>query len=160
AVNGSIYLGRVQDKGVADSTLSTKTLTVDPSNSISLNAKQDIFLHPLPLSTTSEGTNTVSTIYPASFSAKTDTGSIFVESDLTFWPSATGKLTLSAGKDLMGVQQQTQVRDFDWDYIFIGYKGIPGGHWQLVNIPDAKMDPNLASFVRNTPPTATEFNNI
>jgi filamentous hemagglutinin family protein len=159
AENGSIYLGRVQDKGVTDST-SVRRLTVDPSNSIVLKAKQDIFLNPLALNTTNEAVSRVSVIYPASFSATTTTGSIFVQNDVKLWPSTTGAVTLSAGKDLVGVQRSEEVRDFDWDYIFIGFKNVPGGHWELVNIPQALKDPQLAAFVRNTSPDAQSFNGI
>jgi hypothetical protein len=143
---GSIYLGRVQDKGVTD-TVSSDTITVDPSNKVVLQADQDIFLNPRPYGT-SGGKMPVSRIYPASFHARTMKGSIFVgEESLTFWPSTTGAITFSAAKDLIGLQMPSSVPDPDYAYIFIGFKNVPGGHWQLVNLKEAVKDPALAPFV-------------
>lgn len=146
AQTGSIYLGRVQDKGVLD-TVSQRTLTVDPSNKVVLKAAQDIFLNPRQFGT-SGGVRAASTIYPASFEATTTTGSIFVgEESLTFWPSSTGAIKFSAGKDLIGLQKQDTIPDTNYDYIFVGFKNVPGGHWQLVNLREAVKDPTLAPFV-------------
>ncbi len=147
AQTGSIYLGRVQDKGIIDSSDGLRNFTVDPSNKVVLQADQDIFLNPRPFGS-SNVEKTVSAIYPASFSARTTKGSIFVgEESLTFWPSTTGAITLSAGKDLVGLQRLGATPDPDYDYIFIGFKNVPGGHWQLVNLKEAVKDSALAPFV-------------
>ena len=144
AQTGSIYLGRVQDKGVVD-TNSRRTFTVDPSNKVVLQAAQDIFLNPRKFDNT---IGDASVIYPASFSARTTTGSIFVgEESLTFWPSTTGAVTFSAGKDLIGLQTPNTIPDPNFAYIFVGFKNVPGGHWQLVNLKEAVKDPALAPFV-------------
>src|SRR5262249_45568686 len=127
AQTGNIYLGRVYDKGVTDTLGSPARLTVDPSNRVILNAQGDIFVNPRVITSFSNNpVNLVALIYPASFSARTETGSIFIENDITLWPSSTGTLTLSAGKDLMGVQQMTPVSDTSYGYIFIGYPNVPG----------------------------------
>lgn len=154
AQTGNIYLGRVQDKGVTDTT-AARTLTVDPANRVVLKAKQDIYLNPRKPGTPADA---VSVIYPASFTAETETGNIFVERDLTFWPSTTGAIRFSAGKDLIGVQESATIRDFNFDYIFIGFKNVPGGHWQLVNLSGAVKDPTLAPFVSSY--SLTSFNGI
>ena len=147
AQTGSIYLGRIQDQGVTDTVSSNKRITVDPSNKVVLQADQDIFLNPRPFGT-SEAVKTVSMIYPASFNATTTNGSIFVgEGNVTFWPSTTGAIKFSAGKDLIGLQKQDTTPDTNYDYIFIGFKNVPGGHWQLVNLSEAVKDPALAPFV-------------
>jgi len=147
AQTGSIYLGRIQDKGVTDTSLSNKKITVDPSNTVVLQANQDIFLNPRPFGTSST-VQTASVIYPASFSATTTNGSIFVgENNVTFWPSMTGAIKFSAGKDLIGLQTTTTIPDPNYDYIFIGFKNVPGGHWQLVNLSEAATDPALAPFL-------------
>jgi len=144
AQTGSIYLGRVQDKGVVDANR-LRTFTVDPSSKVVLQAAQDIFLNPRKFN---DSVGDVSVIYPASFSARTTTGSIFVgEESLTFWPSTTGTVTLSAGKDLIGLQAPTTIPDPDYAYIFIGFKNVPGGRWQLVNLKEAVKDPALAPFI-------------
>src|SRR5262249_50099149 len=99
-------------------------------------------------------------IYPASFSATTNTGSIFIQNDITLWPSSTGTLTLSAGKDLIGVQQMVPVPDTSYGYIFIGYPNVPGGHWQLVKIADALKNPTLAGFVGTANSNVLSINGI
>jgi filamentous hemagglutinin family protein len=147
AQTGSIYLGRVQDKGLIDTNSGNKRITVDPSNKVVLQADQDIFLNPRPVGTAAV-VQKASVIYPASFSATTTNGSIFVgEGDVTFWPSMTGAIKFSAGKDLIGLQKQDTTPDPNYDYIFIGIKNVPGGHWQLVNLSEAVKDPALAPFV-------------
>jgi filamentous hemagglutinin family protein len=158
AQTGNIYLGRVQDKGAMDTNKSAPTITVDPSNRVVLQANQDIFLNPRQFGT-SDALRTVSTIYPASFSATTTNGSIFVgDRSLTFWPSTTGAIKFSAGKDLIGLQQMSTIEDPNYAYIFIGFKDVPGGHWQLVKLSEAVKDPALASFVWTK--QFTEFNSI
>ncbi|MDN5940689.1 MAG: filamentous hemagglutinin N-terminal domain-containing protein [Nitrospira sp.] len=157
AQTGNIYLGRVQDKGITD-TLTSETITVDPSNKVVLQAAQDIFLNPRKVGSF-EAARTVSATYPASFHARTTTGSIFVgEESLTFWPSTTGAITFSAGKDLIGLQRLDTVPDVNYDYIFIGFPNVPGGHWQLVNLKEAMKDPALAPFVSTF--TLDAFNGI
>src|SRR5262249_15809094 len=146
AQTGSIYLGRVQDKGVVD-TNRTPILTVDPSNKVVLQAAEDIFLNPRIGSSGGVAGN-ASVIYPASFSARTTTGSIFVgEENLMFWPSTSGAVTFSAGKDLIGLQMPGTIPDPNYAYIFVGFKNVPGGHWQLVNLKTAAKDPALSPFL-------------
>jgi len=158
AQTGNIYLGRIQDKGVTDSTSSRLTLTVDPSNSVNLKADQDIFLNPRPFGT-SAAIKAASVIYPASFTATTTTGDIKVgEGNLTFWPSTTGAIKFSAGQDLIGLQKTNTIPDENYDYIFIGFKNVPGGYWQLVNLTEAAKDRMLSPFVSTW--TLDSFNNI
>jgi hypothetical protein len=147
AQTGSIYLGRVQDQGVTDTVSSNKRITVDPSNKVVLQADQDIFLNPRQFGTAAV-VQKASVIYPASFNATTTNGSIFVgEGDVTFWPSTTGAIKFSAAKDIIGLQKMDTTPDLNYDYIFIGFKNVPGGHWQLVNLSEAVKDSALAPFV-------------
>lgn len=156
AQTGSIYLGRVQDKGMTDTSSSTRTITVNPSNSVVLTANQDIFLNPRQFGTAT-AVKAASVIYPASFNATTTTGSIVVgEQSISFWPSTTGAIKFSAGKDLMGLQTPNTLPDPAWDYIFIGFKNVPGGRWQLVNLNDAVKDPALAPFLSTSQLSAGE----
>lgn len=157
ALSGNIYLGRVQDMGLSDVRSNTfSRLTVDPSNSVTLLARGSIFLN--PRSTGSSVIDVARAIYPASFRAEAETGSIVVESDLSFWPSTTGTLRLSAATDIIGLQSEEQVSDQRFDYIFVGQRNVPGGEWRLVNIEEAVRDPQLSPYVwtRNL----QEFNNI
>jgi filamentous hemagglutinin family protein len=156
AQSGSIYLGRVQDMGASDTSGSLLRLTIDPSNRIILKAREDIFLNPrVP------GSNTIDpvrTIYPASFSAETENGNIYIERDISFWPSTTGTLRLSAGKDIIGVQVDEQIADRRFGYIFVGFRNVPGGQWRLVNLEEAAHDPKLSPFVWTS--ELESFNNI
>ncbi|HXV83053.1 MAG TPA: filamentous hemagglutinin N-terminal domain-containing protein [Candidatus Binatia bacterium] len=142
AESGSIYLGRVQDFGVSDATVAAR-LTVDPANQITLKAKEDIFLN--PRRTGPSGIDDARGLYPASFHAETENGNIVIEQNLNFWPSPTGSVTLSAGKDVIGLQEDTQVPDPRYGYIFIGFKDVPGGHWQLVNFEE--IPPEWSPFL-------------
>ncbi len=149
AQTGSIYLGRVQDKGLTDTNNFTGATiaTVDPSNNVVLNASKDIYLNPRKY-TSATGLAEASVIYPASFTATAKTGSIFVgEESISFWPSPTGAITFSAGKDIIGLQKTNTLPDPKWDYIFIGFKNVPGGRWELVNLDAALKDSALAPFV-------------
>jgi filamentous hemagglutinin family protein len=155
AESGSIYLGRVQDFGVSDTTLNAR-LTVDPTNQITLKAKEDIFLN--PRRTGFSGTDVARGMYPASFHAETEKGNIVIEQNLDFWPSTTGSITLSAGRNVIGLQEETQVIDSRFGYIFIGFKDVPGGFWKLVNLADAARDPQLSTFLWTK--DLLSFNNI
>lgn len=155
AISGNIYLGRIQDMGASDVRTSIR-LTVDPSNSVTLLAGENIFLNPRPSGT--NPTDVARAVYPASFSAETERGDIVVERDLSFWPSTTGTLRLSAANNIIGLQEESRVIDQRFDYIFVGQRNVPGGEWRLVNIEEAVRDPQLSPYVwtRNE----LQFNNI
>ncbi|BCA54916.1 hypothetical protein W02_20560 [Nitrospira sp. KM1] len=157
----NIYLGRIQDKGLSDirdvSVLigwpghPDQRLTYDPSNQVNLVAKGDIFLNPraVPIPGTS-GSNRdqARATYPASFSANSETGRIVVENSVTFWPSPTGKITLSAQKDIVGLA--TTIREPDYSnyvFIFIGTEAqVQQGSWKLVPIVDANTKAEYAPY--------------
>lgn len=155
ALSGNIYLGRIQDLGLSD-VQSNFRLTVDPSNSVTLVAGGNIFLNPRRTGT--GGVDVARAIYPASFSAETETGNIMVETDLSFWPSTTGALRLSAANDIIGTQRENQIPDQRFDYIFVGRRNVPGGEWRLVNIEEAVRDPQLSPYVWTR--DLLEFNNL
>jgi len=155
ALSGNIYLGRIQDLGISD-VQSNFRLTVDPSNSVTLVARGNIFLN--PRRTGASGVDVARAIYPASLRAEAETGSIVVETDVSFWPSTTGALTLSAANDIVGLQIENQIPDQRFDYIFVGRRNVPGGEWRLVNIEEAIRDPQLSPYVWTK--DLLEFNNI
>jgi len=96
----SIYLGLVQDKGLSlEETV--PSVTADPGNRLSLSALQgDIHLR--PIAPPNSGIESWLTIYPASFSASALQGNIFVERNLTFWPSPTGTIDVFAAGAIQG----------------------------------------------------------
>jgi filamentous hemagglutinin family protein len=103
----SIYLGLVQDKGLAEGVggFGNRVLTADPGSRLDLTAiNGDIHLRPL----VTDGDKSPESVqlrqyYPASFSARAPQGSIFIEANLAFWPSPTGRLGFFAQDTIEGV---------------------------------------------------------
>jgi len=110
---GSIYLGRIQDIGLAEADQGI----LDPANAVTLVAETgNIHLNPAPdprRNLSNAGIRTLS-YYPPSFTAIAEgvnalqrenpgeVGNIFIERDLTFWPSLTGSLNFFAYHDIQG----------------------------------------------------------
>jgi filamentous hemagglutinin family protein len=104
---GDIYLSQVQDKGVSEGR--RRTVTADPTNRVDLTSTNgSIHLKPDSSGTTDQG---LGGIYPATFTASALGGSIFLESNLRFWPSITGSLVFSARDNIQGVSPTTLVPD-------------------------------------------------
>lgn len=98
-----VYLGRIQDLGLAEMNVAT----LDPGNAVSLTAEtRDIHLNPNGdpdvLGRYGASGFQRSSYYSPTFTARADAGSIFIERDLTFWPSLTGALDFSARHDIQG----------------------------------------------------------
>lgn len=94
-----LYLGLVQDKGLVEGAL--RSFTGDPATSVTLTSRAgDIHLKPSIGSNT--GFDAFRGYYPPTFSATAESGSILVESPLTFWPSTTGSISLLAKKNISG----------------------------------------------------------
>ena len=110
---GDLYLGLVQDKVLAEGRgkfLGIRGVPLlklaDSSNSVALMSETgSIYLD--PVSTQDQVENSLQ-YYPASFSADAPHGSIVIESNLTFWPSATGSVIFTARDDIMGTVQNGQ----------------------------------------------------
>jgi filamentous hemagglutinin family protein len=144
ALSGNIYLSRIQDMGVSD-VQSNHRLSVDSSNAVGLIARGSIFLN--PRRTGASAVDIARAMYPATFSAETETGNIVIETDISFWPSPTGSLRLSAANDIFGLLTEDQVPDSRFDYIFVGRRNVPGGEWRLVNLEEAARNPQLSPYL-------------
>jgi len=152
---GNIYLGVVQDLGATEG-LATgpapRLITADPNNSVTLTSTGgNINLNPLVPNYGAGGPsgNFVQSYYPASFSARacasaapsacagtanSDAHNINVYSSLTFWPSATGQISFTAYNQIQGVPQISKEPDVtNFFPLFVGYGGVFGGQWQLVD---------------------------
>ena len=170
AVNapGNIYMGVIQDLGAAEglpSGGSSRLITADPSNSVTLiSSAGDIHLNPaIPkYGSGSPSTALVQSFYPASFSVSASCtsapttacqgGNIFIESSLTFWPSATGSISFAAYNQIQGVPQISVKPDItDYFPLFVGYGGIFGGKWELVDRRTYIQDPTLTFFANYNP---------
>lgn len=100
AASGDIYLGLVQDKGLAEG--SSPAVTINPTNQVHLTSDGgDIHLKPLTRAT--GDFDQLRQYYPASFAARALQGSIFVNSNLAFWPSLEGNLTFLARDTIQGL---------------------------------------------------------
>lgn len=94
-----IYLGRVQDLGLAEAGQSI----LDPKNAVILTAQTgDIHLNPIQDIRLGVGSTNFSSYYTPSFTAHAEAGSIFIENKLAFWPSLTGSLDFFALHNIQG----------------------------------------------------------
>jgi hypothetical protein len=92
-----LYLGNVQDKGIAEGAQGISS--VNPASSASFTSLGgDIHLQP-------QGSDArpLTRILPASFNVNAITGNILLHSDADFWPSPKGTITFSAGNSILGV---------------------------------------------------------
>src|SRR5262249_6743693 len=90
-----IYLANVQDKGIAEATVSS----VNQQSSASFTSLAGD-IHLLPAESTGRP---LTRILPPSFNVNSQTGNIFVHGDLDFWPSPVRHITFSAGNSITGV---------------------------------------------------------
>jgi filamentous hemagglutinin family protein len=97
--DGNIYLGLVQDKGLSEG---GTTITIDPINRVSVTSTSGD-VHLKPAATLRGDFDKLREYYPASFAASALQGSIFVESNLTFWPSLVGSVDFFARDHIQGL---------------------------------------------------------
>lgn len=173
---GDIYMGVIQDLGAAEglpSGMGPRLITADPSNSVTVTSLTgNIHFKPVvpDYGIGSPQRVAVQSYYPASFTASAcgqapttacQGGNIFIESNLTFWPSAIGGLSFSAYNQILGVPVLGVAPDTtNYFPLFVGYGGIFGGKWQLVNQQMINQDPTLAFFEQyNRGPNFTPMEN-
>lgn len=153
---GHIYWGLVQDRGLVEDLFQSGNfyITSHPDSNVSLlSSAGDIFLKP-QLANSSGGINAVRKVYPASLDAQAPNGSITIESNLTFFPSVTGRLNFFAKNNITGA---TTIVGFQKDRRFkVVYVGdtFPGGTWRLLDLQTAVHDPFLARYITRVPPGA------
>ncbi|MFY9271210.1 MAG: filamentous hemagglutinin N-terminal domain-containing protein, partial [Candidatus Manganitrophaceae bacterium] len=142
---GDLYLGMVQDWGLAEQGIST----VDPGNRTDFAAGGNIHLRPSLNS--NDVLHYLKRIYPASFSADAG-GSIFIETGLSFWPSLTGSLLFAAQETIEGGGgEKSQIKLFPFDPALVSSSTDTLG--DLVTPPDnladpGKIGPHEAQLVR------------
>ncbi len=88
-------------------------------------------------------------IFPASFTAEADEGSVIIETEstpLSFWPSGTGEIRIHAKQDIKGQGQLEQVTDFNSVLIFVGLPGDPAASYVRTSREAALADPILARW--------------
>jgi filamentous hemagglutinin family protein len=92
-----LYLGNVQDKGIAEGSQGISSVNQTSAASFTSLAG-DIHLQPL-----GSEARPLTRILPASFNVNAITGNILVHSDADFWPSSNGTIAFTAGNSILGV---------------------------------------------------------
>ncbi len=90
-------------------------------------------------------------LFPADFSATADQGSIVLvtgTSGLSFWPSPTGSMSLSARHEIKGQGPLEQLPDQSSVLIYTGVPGDPAARWVRVNEAVALADPTLRPWLQ------------
>lgn len=156
---GNLYLRRVQDAGLVgglDAQLNQRSETFAPgleNNKVTLVSREgNIILNTQRANDGSEMNSDLGTLrgwLPASFEARAEKGSIQVRSDLTFLPSPTGSVKFFAKNDLQGVPDTVRLNNPNFEWLYIGFPGIPGGRWQAVDRTTIAQHPELLPYWAN-----------
>jgi filamentous hemagglutinin family protein len=151
---GDIYLGRVTDFGFSENIGGY----LDSENAVRLTAEGgDIHLNPQRDSRLDSlvgeriGKRTI--YYPPTFVANAKQGNIFIQNGLTFWPSLTGTLDLSAGTDILGgLTSGGPLKISLWNVNPNALRGTDG-------LDEPTFDPLNIGFVvpENTPPASVRI---
>ncbi len=169
---GNIYFRRIRDAGLVcdrsgafcgtDADGSPRIPQLSPgleNNQVFLTSTQGhIFLNTSPTSAGEQATDlpVLSSILPASFDAQAVNGTIQIRSNLTFFPSPTGRLNFFAKQDIQGVPKTIKVPDeVNFKWVFFGFTpaGLP--IWKAVDLRTALTDPAVQPFIgRPLPPGA------
>ena len=146
---GDFFLGLIQDMGIAEG---QPALIAHPDNIVSATSNSGD-IHLKPVSTRNDGFDQIRSFYPASFTARAEQGTVFIERSLTFWPSLAGAIEVIAGNHIAGQVSTRQERDFsNYVPVFVGYGGLLPGEWRVVALSELARDPELAFWAGRKPP--------
>lgn len=174
---GNIYLRRVQDAGLiggmdaqgqprepafSAGLENNKATFVSQNGHIILNTRRsDGPQEPIPDLADLRGW------LPASFEVKAEKGTVQIRSDLTFLPSPTGSVKFFAKNDIQGVPKTIRQNNPDFEWLYVGFPGIAGGRWQVVDRKTIAQHPELLPYwanrnslpasIRNTKPGDDQF---
>ena len=154
SAGGNIYLRRVQDAGLVggldalgnprDPAFSagfqnTSVTLISRDGHIILNTNRTATGTPEPIPDLAE----LRSWLPASFEARAENGTIQIRSDLTFLPSPAGSVKFFARQDIQGVARTIRQNNPNYEWLYIGVPGVPGGHWQAVDRTTIASHPEL-----------------
>lgn len=154
SAGGNIYLRRVQDAGLvggldalgnprdpafAAGFENTKVTLVSRDGHTILNTSRTATGTPEPIADLAE----LRSWLPASFEARAENGTIQIRSDLTFLPSPTGSVKLFAKQDIQGVAKTNRLNNPNYEWVYVGVPGVPGGHWEPVDRTTIAQHPEL-----------------
>jgi len=177
SAGGNIYLRRVQDAGLvggldAQGNLREPTFAPGLENNKVLLVSRDghILLNTSRADGPQEALQDLADLrgwLPASFEARAEKGTIQVRSDLTFLPSPTGSVKFFAKNDIQGVPKNNRQNNSNFEWLYIGVPGTPGGRWQAVDRTTIGQHPELLPYwanrnslpasIRNTRPGDDSF---
>jgi len=172
SAGGNIYVRRVQDAGLvggldaqfnprveafAPGLEHNKATMISRDGNIVINTKGD----------SSDSLPQLRSWLPASFEARAEKGSIQIRSNLTFLPSPSGSVRFVAKNDIQGVPTVTRQNNPNYEWLYVGFPGVPGGHWQAVDRTTIQNHPELLPYwanrnslpanIRNTRPGEDAF---
>jgi filamentous hemagglutinin family protein len=167
--DGNIYLKRVRDAGLICSTFSGAVICdkdadgnyLPPQLTPGLQYNQasftsntgnvylDTALADAGITSDPTGIQKLSSYLPATFNVQAPAGSIYVQSDLKFFPSPTGNILFSAQNNIQGVPKTRLQNDPNFEWLYVGYGGLLGGQWIPVDIRTIPQHPELWPFLSN-----------
>lgn len=154
SAGGNIYVRRVQDAGLvggldalgnprdpafAAGFEDTRVTLVSRDGHIILNTNRTATGTPELIPDLAE----LRSWLPASFEARAENGTIQIRSDLTFLPSPTGSVKFFAKQDIQGVARTIRQNNSNYEWLYVGVPGVPGGHWEPVDRTTIAQHPEL-----------------
>lgn len=120
-----IYLGQVLDIGILEgntvNAIQNTTVSVTSNHGdVHLDPKRQDLVAPAVGGNFSD--NRLGRVYPPSFTAKASEGNIFIDSDILFWASPTGRLEFSAEHNIEGA---VETRDLPNEFFSVKNLPIP-----------------------------------
>ncbi len=165
SAGGNVYLGRVRDAGLVGG-MDAVGNQRDPafaagleSNKVTIISRDgNILINTNPVDAGRQATplEVLSSVLPASFEARADNGTIQIRSNLKFLPSPTGAVTLFARQDIQGVPKTLRQDDSNFEWLFIGSAGVPGGYWVAVDRRTIAQHPEYSAYWGKTPPSEAD----
>lgn len=138
-VGGLDALGNPRDPAFAAGFENTRVTLVSRDGHIILNTNRTAVGTPEPIPDLAE----LRSWLPASFEARAENGTIQIRSDLTFLPSPTGSVKFFARQDIQGVARTIRQNNSNYEWVYVGVPGVPGGHWEAVDRTTIAQHPEL-----------------
>ncbi len=157
SAGGNIYLRRVQDAGLIGGEFDAEGVPRQPtfapgleSNKVVLVSREGhILLNTSRVDGPQEANPDLADLrgwLPASFEARAEKGTIQIRSGLTFLPSPSGSVKFFAKNDIQGVPKTERRNNSNFEWLYIGFPGVPGGRWQAVDRTTIAQHPELLPY--------------
>ncbi|MEQ1794734.1 MAG: filamentous hemagglutinin N-terminal domain-containing protein [Nitrospira sp.] len=161
SAGGNVYLGRVRDAGLVGG-MDVEGVLREPqfapgleNNHVTIISRDGHVLintNPVDAGRQSTPLEALSALLPASFEARAERGTIQIRSNLKFLPSPTGSVRFFANQDVQGVPKTFLADDSNFEWLFLGTAGLPGGRWVAVDRRTIAEHPEYWQYWGRTPP--------